>query len=278
MPPSTDIKLFESKSIRTLWDDAQEKWFFSVHDIIAVLTDQPDYQKVRNYWKWLRNKLNNEGSQLGSMATQLKLRAADGKLYMTDTMDTEQVLRLIQSIPSRKAEPFKLWLAKVGNDRIDEMADPELGINRALDYYKRLGYSDGWIMQRLKSIEIRKDLTNEWERGGITKNQEFAVLTDEMYSGWAGLNTREYKKLKGLHKESLRDNMTNVELVLNMLAEVTTSEISKQENPKGMPEHLSVARRGASAATVARKRIESETGKPVVTGKNAGGLKKIGKQ
>lgn len=278
MKKTTNIKLFEDKDIRTIWDEINEKWYFSVHDVIAILTDQPDYKKVKNYWKWLRGKLNNEGSQLGSNTTQLKLKAADGKFYKTDVMDSEQILRLVQTIPSKRAEPFKLWLAKVGNERIDEMSDPELAINRALDYYKRLGYSDGWVMQRLKSIEIRKELTNEWERGGIKQGLEFAILTDEMYSGWAGLNSREYKKLKGIQKESLRDNMTNVELVLNMLAEVTTSEISKKENPKGMPQHLSVARRGASAATVARQKIELETGKKAITGHNAKSIDKIEKE
>ncbi len=270
------IKLFENKNIRTLWDENAEKWYFSVHDIIAVLTDQPDYQKVRNYWKWLRNKLNDQGSQLGSGATQLKLHAADGKFYKTDVMDTEQILRLVQTIPSPRAEPFKLWLARVGSERIDEMADPEIAIQRALDYYKRLGYSDGWIMQRIKSIEIRKELTNEWERGGIKSNQEFAVLTDEMYSEWAGLNTREYKKLKGLHKESLRDNMTNLELVLNMLAEATTTEIAKDKKPRGLAQNIGVAREGAQAAGLARKHIEKQTGKPVAVGENAKELKRIG--
>jgi len=275
--PSTDIKLFESKNIRSHWDDVASTWYFSVHDIISALTGQPDYQKVRNYWKWLRNKLSNEGSQLGSGATQLKMQAADGKFYNTDVMDTEQILRLVQTIPSPKAEPFKLWLAQVGSERLDEIADPEIAIQRALDYYGRRGYSEGWIMHRLKSIEIRKELTNEWDRGGIQKGGEYAILTDEMYSGWAGVNTREYKKLKGLRKESLRDNMTNMELVLNMLAEVTTTEIAKDKNPLGLGQNIEVAREGSKAAHAARRQIETSTGKPVVTGKNAKGLRKIGK-
>lgn len=276
MPQSTSIKLFEDKNIRTLWDDVTEKWYFSVHDIIAILTDQPDYQKVRNYWKWLRKKLSDEGSQLGSIATQLKLQAADGKFYNTDTMDTEQVLRLVQTIPSRKAEPFKLWLAKVGNDRIDEMADPEIAITRALQYYAKKGYSPDWINQRLKTIEVRKQLTDEWDKGGIQKGMEYALLTDEIYSGWAGLNTREYKKLKGLTKESLRDNMSNLELVLNMLAEATTTEIAKDKKPYGLAQNMDIAREGAEAAGLARRHIEKQTGKPVITGRNAKSLKKIG--
>ena len=274
MSQSASIKLFQDKNIRTLWDEAAEKWYFSVHDVIAILTDQPDYQKVRNYWKWLRSKLNDEGSQLGSNATQLKLQAADGKFYNTDVMDTEQVLRLVQTIPSKKAEPFKLWLAKVGSNRIDEMADPELAITRALEYYAKKGYSLDWINQRLKTIEVRKQLTDQWDKGGINKGLEYALLTDELYSGWAGVNAREYKKLKGLHKENLRDNMSNLELVLNMLAEATTTEIAGQENPKGLQENMKIARRGAAVAGNARKEIESETGKPVITNQNAKRLKK----
>jgi hypothetical protein len=268
------IKLFENKNIRTLWDDVAEKWYFSIIDIVGALTDSPN---PRKYWSVLKTRLKAEGSQMATNCSQLKLRASDGKFYLTDVADTEQIFRLIQSIPSKKAEPFKLWLARVGAERIDEIADPEVAIQRALDYYKRLGYSDGWIIQRMKSIEVRKELTNEWECGGIKKGIEFAVLTDEMYSEWAGVNTREYKKLKGLHKESLRDNMTNLELVLNMLAEASTTEIAQSEKPRGISENLSVARRGASAARAARKRIESETGKPVISGKNANLLKKDNK-
>jgi len=273
-----NIKLFEGNNIRSLWDEAGEKWYFSVHDIIAALTEQSDYTKVRGYWKWLKNKLKQEGSELVSITNQLKMRAPDGKMRETDVMGTEHILRLIQSVPSRKAEPFKLWLAQVGNERIDEIADPEIAIQRALDYYQRHGYSEGWILQRLKSIEIRKELTNEWDRGGIKKGLEYALLTDEMYSGWAGVNTREYKKIKGLHKESLRDNMSNMELVLNMLAEATSTEIAKNEKPHGMPAHLEVARKGGEIAGDARKKLESRTGKSVITGKNANVLKSIGKK
>jgi hypothetical protein len=271
-----EIKLFQDKNIRTLWDEAAEKWYFSVHDVIAILTNQPDYEKVRNYWKWLRNKLKQEGSQLGSIATQLKLLAPDGKMRETDVMHTEQVLRLVQTIPSPKAEPFKLWLAKIGSDRIDEMADPELAITRALEYYAKKGYSLDWINQRLKTIEVRKQLTDTWDKGGIAKGLEYALLTDELYSGWAGLNAREYKKLKGLHKENLRDNMSNLELVLNMLAEATTTEIANQENPYGLTQNMKVARKGAEVAGNARREIESKTGRPIITGKNAKLLKKIG--
>jgi hypothetical protein len=275
MPQSTNIKLFQDKNIRTLWDDVAEKWYFSIVDIIAVLTESSE---PRRYWSDLKIKLRQESGnlELYEKIVQLKMVAPDGKMRETDTTDTETVFRIIQSIPSPKAEPFKRWLAKVGNDRIDEMTDPEIAINRALDYYKRLGYSEGWILQRLKSIEVRKELTNEWERGGIKKGREFAVLTDEMYSKWAGVNTREYKKLKGLHKESLRDNMTNIELVLNMLAEVTTTEITKRDKPRGLEHNLDAARKGASVAKTAKIDYEKRTGKRAITGRNAQELKKIG--
>ena len=278
MAKNTSIKLFEDKNIRTLWDEEQEKWYFSVHDVIGILISQLDYTKVRNYWKWMRNKLKQEGSQLGSDTTQLKLRAADGKFYNTDVMDTEQVLRLVQTIPSPKAEPFKLWLAKVGSDRIDEISDPELAITRALEYYAKKGYSLDWINQRLKTIEVRKQLTDTWDKGGISKGLEYALLTDELYSGWAGLSAREYKKLKGLTKENLRDNMSNLELVLNMLAEATTTEIANQKNPKGLSQNMGVAREGAQAAGIARKHIEKQTGKSIVSGQNAKSLKLIAKK
>jgi len=272
MSQATNIKIFEEKNIRSIWDDARDKWYFSVVDIIAVLTESSN---PRHYWTVLKGRLKEEGNQSVTNCEQLKFKAADGKYYLQDAADTEQILRIIQSVPSKKAEPFKLWLARVGSERIDEMADPELAINRALDYYKRLGYSEGWILQRLKSIEVRKELTNEWERGGIKKGKEFAILTDEMYSEWAGLNTREYKKLKGLKKESLRDNMTNLELVLNMLAEASTTEYAQKEQPKGMTENMKVARKGAKIAGAARKKLESDTGRPVITGRNAKELKKI---
>ncbi len=269
----TTIKLFQDKNIRTVWNEEQEKWYFSVHDIITVLTNQPDYEKVRNYWKWLRNKLKQEGSQLGSNTTQLKLLAADGKFYMTDVMDTEQVLRLVQTIPSPKAEPFKMWLAKVGNERIDEIVDPEIAINRALETYLKKGYSPNWVNQRLKSIEVRKELTNEWDRNGIQKGQEYAILTDEITKAWSGFNTREYKNHKNLKKENLRDNMTNVELILNMLAEVSTTEISKKDSPKGLTENIKTARKGGQIANKAKQELELQIGKPVISKINAKAIK-----
>ena len=277
MTQSTSIKLFEDKNIRTLWDEDQEQWYFSVVDVIAVLTDS-DYQHARNYWKVLKNRLKSEGNETVTNCNQLKMVAPDGKMRETDVATAEQLLRLVQSIPSKKAEPFKLWLARVGSERLDEIADPELAINRALETYARKGYSLDWINQRLKTIEVRKLMTDEWDKGGIKKGLEYAILTDEIYKGWAGMNSREYKKLKGLHKENLRDNMSNLELVLNMLAEATTTEIAKKEKPRGLSANIRVAREGASVAGDARKKIESKTGKPVLTGRNAKSLKKITKQ
>ena len=267
------IKLFESHHVRAEWDAEHEKWWFSVLDTIAILTDQPDYKKVRNYWKWLKNKLNAEGSQLVSATNQLKLVAADGKRYKTDVLDTEQVLRLIQSIPSPKAEPFKLWLAQVGSERLDETADPELSIDRAVQNYQRMGYSEQWINQRLKSIEVRKALTNEWDKAGVQKGREYAALTDLMSRTWSGLSIRDYKQHKGLKKENLRDNMTNKELVMNMLAELSTKEISEAVNPQSFSEHENVAKRGGNVAKEARLKLEAETGKPVVSQQNAGQVK-----
>ena len=274
MTQSTSIKLFEDKNIRTLWDETQEQWYFSVVDVISVLTDS-DYQHARNYWKVLKSRLKSEGNETVTNCNQLKMVAPDGKMRETDVATAEQLLRLIQSIPSKKAEPFKLWLAQVGSERLDEIADPELAINRALETYARKGYSLDWINQRLKTIEVRKLMTDEWDKGGIKKGLEYAILTDEIYKGWAGMNSREYKKLKGLHKENLRDNMSNLELVLNMLAEATTTEIAKKEKPRGLSANIRVAREGASVAGDARKKIESKTGKPVLTGRNAKSLKKI---
>ncbi len=276
MTQSTSIKLFEDKNIRTLWDEDQEQWYFSVVDVIGVLTDS-DYQHARNYWKVLKNRLKSEGNETVTNCNQLKMVAPDGKMRETDVATTEQLLRLVQSIPSKKAEPFKLWLARVGSERLDEIADPELAINRALETYARKGYSLDWINQRLKTIEVRKLMTDEWDKGGIKKGLEYAILTNEIYKGWAGMNSREYKKLKGLHKENLRDNMSNLELVLNMLAEATTTEIAKKEKPQGLSANIRVAREGASVAGDARKKIESKTGKPVLTGRNAKSLKKITK-
>jgi len=265
----TSIKLFESHQVRAEWDEDGEKWWFSIVDIIALLTDQPDYQKVRNYWKWLKKKLSDEGSQLVSVTNQLKMKAADGKFYKTDVADTEQILRLIQSIPSKKAEPFKLWLAKVGSERIDETVDPELSIDRAIQNYRRLGYSENWINQRIKSIEVRKALTDEWDKSGVRRGQQYAVLTDLMSKTWSGMTTRQYKQHKGLKKENLRDNMTNTELVLNMLAEVATTDISQVRNPRGMGEAAKVAVEGAKTAKAARLQLEKSTGKPAVSALNA---------
>jgi len=266
--PNT-IKLFESQQIRTEWDAEAEKWWFSVVDIVAVLTDQPDYTKARKYWSVLKVRLKKEGSQLATNCSQLKLTAADGKKYLTDVADTEQLLRLIQSIPSKKAEPFKLWLAQVGSQRLDQLQDPELSIEQAMLDYKRLGYSDNWINQRLKSIEIRKELTDEWKKHGLQEGAEFAFLTDVIYKTWAGKTAKEYKQHKGLKKENLRDNMTNKELVMNMLAELSTKEISEAVNPQSLPEHEDVAKRGGGVAKEARLKLEAETGKPVVTSQNA---------
>ena len=266
-----NIKLFENQNIRTHWDEEKEKWYFSVVDVVAALTGT---ERPRKYWSDLKSKLKQEGSELSEKIGQLKMQASDGKFYMTDIADTEQILRLIQSIPSKKAEPFKMWLARVGNDRIDEIADPEQAIQRALRYYQKMGYSNEWIAQRLKSIEIRKDLTNEWDRVGIKQGLEYALLTDEITRAWSGMKTKDYKKLKGLHKESLRDNMTNAELVLNMLAELSVTEISKKENPVGLKQNMRVANRGGNVARAARLQLESETGNPVVTGRNAKLLKK----
>lgn len=269
------IKLFESQHIRTEWDVETEKWWFSVLDVISVLIDQSDYKKVRNYWKWLKNKLMAEGSQLVSATNQLKLPASDGKRYLTDVVDTEQILRLIQSIPSKRAEPFKLWLAEVGNQRLDQLQDPELSIEQAMQDYKRLGYSDNWINQRLKSIEIRKELTDEWKKHGLKEGPEFAFLTDVIYQTWAGKTAKQYKQHKGLKKENLRDNMTNKELVMSMLAELSTKEISEAVQPESLTEHEAVAKRGGGVAKEARLRLEAETGKQVISPQNANQLRAL---
>jgi hypothetical protein len=239
------IKLFEGYRVRTTWDEEAEKWWFSIVDIISVLTEQEDYAKTRNYWKWLKKKLSDEGSELVSNTHQLKMEAADGKKYMTDVADTERILRLIQSIPSKKAEPFKLWLAQVGSERIDEAVDPELSIDRAIQSYRRLGYSESWINQRIKSIEIRKALTDEWDKSGVEQGKEYAELTDLMSRTWSGMTTREYKQFKRLKKENLRDNMTNTELVLNMLAEVAATDISIVRQPSSFTESAVAAEEGA---------------------------------
>ena len=263
------IKLFEEQQVRYVWDEEAEKWWWSIIDIVRILTEQPDYDKVRNYWKWLKTKLKEEGSQLVSNTNQLKLIAPDGKMRLTDVADTEQILRLIQSVPSKKAEPFKMWLAKVGSERIDETVDPELSIERAIQNYRKLGYSENWINQRIKAIEVRKALTDEWDKSGVNRNNEYAALTDLMSKTWSGMTTREYKKHKGLKKENLRDNMTNTELVLNMLAEVAATDISIARQPNGFNESAEVAKEGAKAAKVARQQIEKSTGKSAVSKLNA---------
>ncbi len=266
MNKETAIKLFEQKQIRSIWKDEEEKWYFSVTDVIEVLTgtDRP-----RKYWSDLKAKLKKEGSELSEKIGQLKLSAEDGKMRQTDVADTEQLFRLIQTIPSPKAEPFKLWLAQVGRERIDEIEDPEQGIERLMETYLRKGYSKEWINQRLKSIEVRKELTDEWENRGVKKGQEFAILTDEITKAWSGFTTKQYKNLKDLKRENLRDHMTNLELVLNMLAEATTTEISKEKKPKTFEGNRKVARQGGTIAGNTRREIEAKTGKKVVTNQNA---------
>ncbi|MCT8614906.1 hypothetical protein KZ360_07795 [Glaesserella parasuis] len=265
MVENMDIKLFEHKEVRSVWDEEQEKWYFSIIDVIEILTEQPNYQGARNYWKVLKSRLLKEGNETVTNCNQLKMRAEDGKLRLTDVADVPQLLRLIQSIPSPKAEPFKLWLAQVGSERLDELQDPELTINRAMQDYLRLGYSENWINQRLKSIEIRKELTDEWKRGGVKEGQQFAVLTDIITKAWSGKTTKEYKQFKGLTKENLRDNMTNTELILNMLAEASTKDISQAVNPETFEENQKVAEQGGNVAKVALQELESKTGKKVVS-------------
>ncbi|HCT21968.1 MAG TPA: hypothetical protein DIW54_00935 [Chitinophagaceae bacterium] len=266
MSKQTDIKIFEDKKVRTLWDAENEKWYLSIVDVIAVLTDSPN---PRKYWSVLKTRLKAEGSQLATNCSQLKMQSSDGKFYLTDVADTEQLFRLIQSIPSPKAEPFKLWLAQVAADRLDEMQDPELSIDRALEQYMKLGYSENWINQRLKSIEIRKELTDEWKKRGLKAGVQFATLTDIITKAWSDKTTKEYKILKGLKKENLRDNMSNTELILNMLAEASTKEISAATNPKDFEESKKVAKQGGHVAKLARKELEAKTGKNVVTALNA---------
>ena len=274
MGQENELKIFEDKKIRAKWDDEQEKWYFSVVDVIAVLTDN-DYQKSRNYWKWLKNKLIQEGSELVSDTNQLKMKSVDGKYYNTDVMTTEQVLRLIQSIPSKRAEPFKLWLAQVGKERIDETYDPEIAINRALDTYRKKGYSEEWINQRLKTIDIRKEFTDELKEKGISASKDFAILTNILTQAWSGYSVKEYKNLKGLKKENLRDNMTNMELVLNMLAETSSTEISKSKNRKGFKEAEDSVKKGGNIAKIAKEQLEKETGKKVISDKNAKEIRKL---
>ena len=266
------IAVFEGKKIRRHWDEENEKWWFSVVDVVAALSSQIDFTRARKYWNKLAERLRKEGSEVVTKCHQLKMQASDGKFYLTDAADTETMLRIIQSIPSPNAEPFKLWLAKVGYERIEEAADPEIAIQRAMHFYLKRGYSKEWVSQRLKSIEIRKELTDEWETRGVKTSNEFGALTDEITFAWAGLKTREYKKYKRLKKENLRDNMTNLELVLNMLAEASTTEISKNVEPKTFAENRTVAKQGGSIAGSARRTLEKRTGKRVVSQLDAKGL------
>ena len=274
MEQNNELKLFEDKKIRAKWNDEQEKWYFSVVDIVAALTDN-DYQGGRKYWKTLKMRLNKEGSELVTNCYQLKMQSSDGKYYNTDVMTTEQILRLIQSIPSKRAEPFKLWLAQVGKERIDEAYDPEIAINRALDTYRKKGYSEEWINQRLKTIDIRKEFTDELKEKGISASKDFAILTNILTQAWSGYSVKEYKNLKGLKKENLRDNMTNMELVLNMLAETSSTEISKSKNRKGFKEAEDSVKKGGNIAKIAKEQLEKETGKKVISDKNAKEIRKL---
>ena len=271
------IQLFEDQPIRAAWDEEKEEWFFSIVDVVRVLTEQPSQRGASNYWAKLKQRLKAEGAdQLLTNCQQLKMKSPeDGKSYKTDVADTEQLLRIIQSIPSPKAEPFKLWLAQVGRERIEETIDPELAIDRALETYLKKGYTREWINQRLQAIQVRKELTDEWQDRGVQKGVEYAILTDEITRAWSGMSTRQYKRLKGLKKENLRDNMTTTELVLNMLAETSTTDISKAEQPQSFSENMDVARKGGEVAGIARKALEDRTGKPVITAKNASQLNAI---
>ena len=277
MGQNDKIQLFEDKRIRTAWDEEKEEWFFSIVDVIAVLTDQPNQRGASNYWAKLKQRLKEEGAdQLLTNCQQLKLKSPkDGKRYLSDVADTEQLLRIIQSIPSPKAEPFKMWLAQVGRERIEETIDPELTIERALETYQRKRYSREWINQRLQAIQVRKELTDEWDARGVQQGIEYAILTDEISRAWSGMTTRQYKRLKGLKKENLRDNMTTLELVLNMLAEATTTEISKQKEPETFAENVEIARAGGKVAGDARKAVETQTGVPVITSQNAAQLNQV---
>ena len=266
MAEQNEIQLFDGKQVRYVWNEEQEKYFFSVVDVIQVLTDSTT---PRRYWSDLKRKLEAEGSEVYEKIVQLKLPAPDGKLRLTDVADTEQVFRLIQSVPSKKAEPFKLWLAALGQERMNQLQDPELSIEQAIKDYRRLGYSEDWINQRIKTIEIRKGLTDEWQRGGMKEEHDYAILTDIISRAWSGMTTREYKKYKGLRKESLRDNMTNVELMLNGLAEAAATELSKRENPKGFAQNANVAQRGGDVAHVARERLEQELGDTIISDQRA---------
>ena len=275
MAQNDKIQLFEDNRIRTAWDAEKEEWYFSIVDVVAVLTDQPDQRHAAKYWSVLKTRLKKEGSELTTNCSQLKMRSADGKRYNTDVADTEQLLRIIQSIPSPKAEPFKLWLAQVGRERIEETIDPELTIERALETYLKKGYTREWINQRLQAIQVRKELTDEWDARGVQKGMEYAILTDEISRAWSGMSTRQYKNLKGLKKENLRDNMTTLELVLNMLAEATTTQFSKDRKPSTFQENLEVAKAGGQVAGRTRKDIESQSNTPVISSKNAAQLNQV---
>ena len=268
-------KLFEGQVVRSVWDADSEQWYFSIVDVVRVLTESPD---PRKYWSVLKTRLKKEGSELTTSCSQLKMRSSDGKFYLTDVATTEQLLRLVQSIPSKKAEPFKLWLAQVGSERIEETIDPELSIQRAVESYRRLGYSESWINQRIKSIEVRKALTDEWDKSGVRRGAEYAQITDLMYKTWAGMTAREYKQHKDLKKENLRDNMTNTELVLNMLAEVSATDISIERQPTDFDESRGIAQEGASVAQVAREQLEKSTGKSAISPLNAKSLGKRAQQ
>lgn len=270
-----NIKRFEDQPIRTAWDEEKEEWYFSIVDVVKVLTEQPDTRRAAKYWSVLKTRIKKEGNELTTICSQLKMKSADGKRYNTDVADTEGILRIIQSIPSKKAEPFKLWLAQVGRERIEEIIDPELTIDRALETYTKKGYSADWINQRLQTIRARKELTDQWQSHGVEKGREYAILTDEVTKAWSGMTTRQYKNLKGLKKENLRDNMSTLELALNMLAEATTTELTKTQNPYGLKENQEVAKSGGEIAGDARKSIEAQTGKPVITSDNAAKLNEV---
>ena len=270
MTKKQEIQLFEERKVRTIWDDEHEKWYFSIVDVVAVLTEQSDMLKARKYWNKLKQRLLEEGNQTVTNCHQLKMKAADGKMRLTDVADQEQLFRLIQSIPSPKAEPFKQWMAQVASQRLDQMQDPELSIDQAIMDYKRLGYSDAWINQRIKSIEVRKELTDEWQRTGVQAGQQYASLTDIITKEWSGMTTKQYKQHKGLKKENLRDNMTNLEIALNILAEASATELSKQRNPKGFMGQTKVAKDGGSVAKVARQQLEEQLGRTIISKEKAG--------
>lgn len=275
MNQNDELQIFENKRIRTIWDEEKDEWYFSIVDVVAVLTEQSDYQTARNYWKVTKKRLKDEGNELVTNCNRMKMTAADGKNRLTDVANTEQLLRIIQSIPSPKAEPFKLWLAQIGRERIEETLDPEMTIERALETYVRKGYSREWINQRLQSIQVRKELTDEWQDCGVKEGLEYAILTDEITRAWSGMSTRQYKRCKGLKKESLRDNMSTTEIILNMLAETSTKDISKKERPEGFEESRQVAHRGGNVANIARQALETEIGESVITSKNALELNRV---